>query len=816
MSKKNKNVLIYGIGSIKNRGCEALVNTTIKQIDDANIYAATFDYENDKDMYNDIITKTINHYRKDENDFTEEEKALLEHYNSIPFDYNNYELLYERDVVEAMKDSDLCIHIGGDNYCYDYCQWIYALNTKAKELGKKTVLWGASLFDEITDLELIDDLKKYDLLMIREQISYNAIKKYIDEDRLMYVPDSAFALETQEVKLDDWYNDKKVLGLNLSPLTIKTEENYTVIKQFIDYVLDNTKYGISLIPHVTIDNVSDMQILQKIKDDYIDNDRIFIESTNYNCCQLKYIISKCDMLIAARTHASIAAYSTCVPTLVLGYSVKSRGIAQDLFESYENYVIPMPELTYDNLVEKFNYIKRNSNSIKQTLKNKVSKMQPIAQNLYKSMNERLEYLDKKYVCKKEKCVGCSSCANICPVGAIIMKKNNEGFYYPEIDLKKCINCGKCRKSCPALNKPIEKGILIECYAAKAKDKEIKKKSSSGGIFYLLAKNILEDGGIVYGANLSNLCVKHIRITKISDLYKIQGSKYTQSKLSDTYIQIKKDLDKKKKVLFSGTPCQISGLKAFLRKEYENLYLASIICHGVMSEELIKKRVKEFEEKFDTKIKSVNYRTKKNGWYTSSIEYDSQIINKVYSFMDDPLMYMYLKDYILRESCYNCPSKGIENNLADIVIGDYWGIHDEHPEMFDNNGVSSVIIKTQKGKELFECISDNIEKIDTEYNKIIKYNYSFEKSVERPLLRNKMFNIIENNSLDFIYENLKLTSVVSSNINSNNINLKLIEENINSIKNRNIELENELNRVYGSKRVRFVDKIGNVINKIRRK
>ena len=194
MSKKKK-ILIYGIGSLQNRGCEALVNSTISQIDsDVELTAATFDYEHDKNMYRDRIKKIVNHYRQDEKQFTSKEKELYELYKKMPFDYNNYELLYQRDVVKEMKNSDLCIHIGGDNYCYGVNEWMYALNTEAKKLGKKTVLWGASLFDEIKDLELIEDLKKYDLLMLREKISYNAIKDYIEEEKLMLIQEPAFSL----------------------------------------------------------------------------------------------------------------------------------------------------------------------------------------------------------------------------------------------------------------------------------------------------------------------------------------------------------------------------------------------------------------------------------------------------------------------------------------------------------------------------------------------------------------------------------------------------------------------------------------------
>ena len=197
-----KKILLYGVGSFKNKGCEALVKSTIDQIDDkTEIVIATFDYENDKNAYKDRVKYFVNHHNRDENNLTLEEKEELTAIKNSPFDYYKYECFYERDVIKEMIDADLCIHIGGDNYCYGENKWIYAINKKAKELGKKIVLWCASLYDEVTDLEMIDDLQKYDLIMVREKLSYDAIKNYISKDKLMLVPDSVFSLKPKKIKL---------------------------------------------------------------------------------------------------------------------------------------------------------------------------------------------------------------------------------------------------------------------------------------------------------------------------------------------------------------------------------------------------------------------------------------------------------------------------------------------------------------------------------------------------------------------------------------------------------------------------------------
>lgn len=810
-----KKILIYGVGSLSNRGCEALVNSTISQIDkNVSISLATFDYKNDKDNFDKRIKRVVNHHIDKESDFDDEQRKKIKEFDSIKYDYNNYESVYQKDVVKEIEDSDLCIHIGGDNYCYGANNWMYFVNDKAHELGKKTVLWGASLFDDITDLRLVENLKKYDLLMLRERTSYNAVKRYIDEEKLLLVPDPAFSLNSKKVKLDSWYKGRKVLGLNLSPLTIKTDDNYNSIIDFINYVLDNTDYSISLIPHVILKEVSDMIILNRIKDTFKDNDRVFLEKTDYNCNQVKYVISQCDMLIAARTHASIAAYSTFVPTLVLGYSVKSRGIAEDLFGSYKKYVIPNEDLNFENLVSCFEYIDSNKEKIKKILIDKMDTIVPEAKDLFSKMKQRLDVLNKKYICDKTKCSGCGACMNICPKDAIKFERDSEGFLYPTIDDKKCINCGACKNVCPILNEKKFDNKCIKCYAAKSKNIDIKMKSSSGGIFSHLALNVLHDNGVVYGACMDNFSVKHIRISNEKELDKILGSKYVQSNVGFIYKEVLEDLNNGKKVLFSGVPCQIMGLRSFLKKNYENLYCVSVMCHGVMNEFVLNKRIDQFEKLYDTKIINIKFKSKKNGWEKSSIEYFSDRIDKVYYFNDDPLMFLYLNNYVLRDSCYNCSSKGLIGNGADIILGDYWGVNIVHNDMFDGNGVSCIIIKTDKGRKLFDNISGDLIITKTEYDDIIKYNGAFSDSVSKPLERNIVFNELQNNDIKIIYDRCKYLKECNELRDKLEDVVKNDQKMIQQLESDKKNYYQQLQSVYNSKRFKIVDRIFNLINRLR--
>jgi coenzyme F420-reducing hydrogenase beta subunit len=333
---------------------------------------------------------------------------------------------------------------------------------------------------------------------------------------------------------------------------------------------------------------------------------------------------------------------------------------------------------------------------------------------------------------KDMCSGCSACMNSCPQNAIEMVEDEKGFKYPKVNKEKCINCGLCEKVCPILNidnitrKP-------KAYAVINKNDIVRKNSSSGGVFYVIAEYILKNNGVVFGAAFSDdfKSVLHMKIDDINCLGKLMTSKYIQSEIGNTYKECKEELDYGKKVLFTGTPCQIEGLLKFLHKSYDNLFTQDIICHGVPSPKVWRTYLESLMKK---EIRSINFRDKTNGWENFNIKIDDYIT----SHNIDPYMKSFLSNYTIRDSCYNCKFKKI-NRLSDITLGDFWGIDNIDKTMNDNNGTSLVIINSNKAMELLNAITQNCIVKEVDFNESIKYNSAFYESARKPKLRDDFIN-----------------------------------------------------------------------------
>lgn len=359
------------------------------------------------------------------------------------------------------------------------------------------------------------------------------------------------------------------------------------------------------------------------------------------------------------------------------------------------------------------------------------------------------------IINKHKCSGCHACFNICPQKSITMEQDFEGFLYPKFNQDSCIDCGLCKNVCPVLNE--HTGNIGRAYACINKNDKVRMQSSSGGVFTIIAEAILDEGGVVFGAIFDDeLSVVHSEIKSKAELDGLRGSKYLQSRIGKAYKKAKDYLDCGKKVLFSGTPCQISGLKMYLGKEYENLITQDIICHGVPSPTVWKKYLKYLtiteRKNIDTK-KKPEFRDKCKGWYDYSIAVFFEN-NEVFKQRIGDNLYMkaFLDGLCLRPSCYNCQSKSLKRE-SDITLADFWGIENVVPEMFDDKGTSLVLVNSSKGKRLFEAISDKMTYKEVSLDEAVQYNSSAYRSAVENKKRSEFFERIDKEAFDGLVNKL---------------------------------------------------------------
>ena len=333
------------------------------------------------------------------------------------------------------------------------------------------------------------------------------------------------------------------------------------------------------------------------------------------------------------------------------------------------------------------------------------------------------------------CALCGACINACPVDAITLSKPYLDFCYPDIDVNRCIHCNKCEKACPILgekSKP-EDGFPI-AFAARSKDDSVRMRSSSGGIFYELASYILAEGGYICGAVFDeDFHVRHIVSNTQKDLRRMMGSKYAQSDVGYCYREIREKLDAGERVLFSGCPCQVAGLRSYLGKPYQGLLLVELICHGIPGDRMLQTYIGMREKQYGAKLKQLAFRNKAKGWHNSSVRMEFEN-GKTYqeAMTQDTYMQGYFRCITLRESCFSCRFRNYASG-GDLIIGDFWGAEIEAPDIDDNKGISAVIVASKKGNAFLKSIP--LPCYPVEIETILRYNQglvsSFRVGAQRP-------------------------------------------------------------------------------------
>lgn len=353
------------------------------------------------------------------------------------------------------------------------------------------------------------------------------------------------------------------------------------------------------------------------------------------------------------------------------------------------------------------------------------------------------------LCNKDACTGCMACINICAVGALKFQYDTKGFGYPEIDAERCVKCESCSRVCPASHStaPIDHTPVV--YAAKSKNAGIRAQSSSGGIFSELALQILNRGGVVFGAAFDEkLHLRHMAVHRPEELTLLRGSKYLQSEIGNSFQNVRRELLTGKSVLFCGTPCQVAGLKSFLGKPYPELFTVDLVCHGVPSPKVFRNYCEMLQRKLGIKITDYFFRDKKWSWkhFNSKIvgvlnenaspEAFSRLIyadNAWYgTWESDPWTRGFLSNYFLRPSCYSCRYSNM-NRPGDITLADYWGYHSRRSLLDDDRGISMVLLNNKHGRELFELLKNRVIYVPTSCEEAIGGNKALSGSFqESPL------------------------------------------------------------------------------------
>ena len=358
-------IVLYPHGGSRNHGCEALVRSTCRIIKRNNVFLATRNKSEDAKYALDRICTLINEQNHISKRSFAYIKAAVKYH--IFNDKDAFEAITYKSITGCVKKNGVALSIGGDNYCYGVPTYIYIINRLLRKQGTPTILWGCSIEPSSIDDKMIKDLKSYSLIIARESITYEAmIKAGINNVKLL--PDPAFQLDRVELELPDGFIEGNTVGINLSPMVMNCENGDNITfknyEKLIEHIIASSDMQIALIPHVVWEENDDRVPLRLLYDKYKHTGRV-VMIEDHNCMELKGYIARCRFMIAARTHASIAAYSTCVPTLVVGYSVKAKGIAKDIFGTYENYVLPVQSLSQENdLTNAFDWIYQREDQIR--------------------------------------------------------------------------------------------------------------------------------------------------------------------------------------------------------------------------------------------------------------------------------------------------------------------------------------------------------------------------------------------------------------------------------------------------------------------
>ena len=340
--------------------------------------------------------------------------------------------------------------------------------------------------------------------------------------------------------------------------------------------------------------------------------------------------------------------------------------------------------------------------------------------------------------RKEDCCGCRACVQSCPVSCIRMEEDSDGFSYPTVDVSLCIECGACERVCPMRNPypPREAGTV---YAARSLNTLTRENSSSGGLFMELAHWVLRQGGVVFGVRFTGKwMVEHGFAETEEELVAFRGSKYVESNTDGSFEKVQAFLREGRRVLFSGTSCQIAALNHFLRKKYDTLLTVEVVCHGVPSAKLWSAYLDYLTGKQPELVRDIRFRSKETGWKNYSFVCDMGHRRVQETFRRNPYMQAFLSDSLLRPSCYSCACKMFATE-SDLALADYWGVQHIQPEADDDRGTGLVFVHSEKALEMIKSLPVSLDAVAAPFETLLRYNPAIARPVRRPMkIKRRLF------------------------------------------------------------------------------
>lgn len=643
--------------------------------------------------------------------------------------YPTYEKLNEisKNYDAVLVGSDqlwLPVNIVSDYYTLN---WV---NENTKRISYSTS-FGVSSIPKKYEKKYKDFLEKIDCLSVREESGNEIIKEILGKEAsvvcdptLLLSKTDWMDIQEKEPIIKEKYIFCYFLGSNIEyrkfAERLKEKTGYKIVS--INHCDEYVKYSDTFADIIPYD-VGPGEFVNMIRNaEYVCTD-------SFHGTVFSLINNK--LFFAFRRHYKKSKNSTNsrLDSLLEKVDLKER-ILEDDFD--EENALKM-QIDYDRVNQKLNEFITKS---KKFLENSLD---------IENYQKELQKEKKNYIIidNKEECCGCTACYNICPKDAIEMKEDNEGFRYPIINESKCVECGLCRKVCPIINRKKEEKIEQKGYVVNNRNTEVRKESTSGGAFSAIAEYVLEKSGVVFGAAFDeNFEVEHTSATTKEELSKFRNSKYVQSNPKKSFQEAKKFLNEGRMVCFSGTPCQIEGLKSFLNQDYPNLITVDVVCRAVPSPKVLRMYLSKYKKKLGGKVCAVRFRDKsKYGYNYSSMVIKTDQNEYREGVETDSYLRAFFADYIDRPSCYDCKFKK-RYRKSDITIWDCFEVEQFSKKLNDNIGTTRMLIHSQKGRELFEAICDQFDYVEFEPERLIKNVRQMYESVEKQPRRKEFFEALE--------------------------------------------------------------------------